>query len=54
MGFLQKIIAKQPEKKQSKQNKEKFFELLIEAASDGKLTNDEIETLDDNAKLFGL
>jgi len=54
MGFIQKIFDKQKEKKQSKLNKEEFFSLLIEAASDGKLTNEEIETLNENATMYGL
>ena len=54
MGLLETILSKYKEKKQHKLNKEEFTSSLLQAASDGKLTNDEIVTLNNKAITYGL
>lgn len=54
MGFLQSIIDKYKAKKRRSVNKDEFLSLLLEAASDGKLDQNEIATLDQKTKDFGL
>jgi len=54
MGIIQKIINKYKEAKQKSLNKKEFREILLQAVSDGKLTKEEIDYLDEKKAELGL